>query len=482
MTSSPHRMMRSHPSTSDKPQDYCGVLGLYGPGADISRLAYFGLYALQHRGRESAGIATFDRKTPHIHKADGLVSQVFNETILESLSGQLAVGHTRYSPSGSHGVSNAQPITVKTRLGTLALAHNGNLINAHTLKESLEKQKYSPKTTTDAELIALTIAAEVDAGRDWKQATTNACQKLEGAFSLTMATPEGLLATRDAYGIRPLVIGILPQRDRIATETHYVLASETCALDLMDAEYVRTVEPGELIWINDDGLTSWLWATANHKLCVFEMVYFSRPDSIIHGESLYEYRQRLGQQLAHTFPVEADLVIGVPDSGIPAAIGFSKESGLPYALGLIKNRYVEHTVVQPTPSMQTAGIQIKLNPLKEVLAGKRVVVVDDSIMTGTTTRQLVKAIRNVGATEVHMRISSPPVTHPCFFGVEIIDNQKELIASTSSIDDIEKQVGADSLAYLDLDELFNHTKKDCDHFCSACFTGQYPMTIPDTIK
>ena len=469
----------------DKPQESCGVFALYAPGAEVARIAYFGLYALQHRGQESAGIATIDQQTLHIHKDDGLVSQVFKEKILaEGLPGQIAIGHTRYSPSGSNQFSNAQPIVVETRLGPLALAHNGNLLNANVLREQLIEKNYLPKTTTDAELIALTIATEVDAGKDWAQAASNTCQQLQGAFSLTMGTPDGILATRDTYGIRPLVLGSLPPSGQsvVPDVTNYVLASESCALDIMGAKYIRDVEPGELIWVNEDGLIPFQWSIPNHKLCVFEMIYFSRPDSKIYGESLSKYRQRLGQQLARESPVDADLVIGIPDSGIPAAIGFSEESKIPYALGLIKNRYVDHTIIQPTRSMQASGIQLKLNPLKEVLTGKRVVVIDDSIMTGTTTSQLVKAIRNVGASEVHMRISSPPVTHPCFFGIEILDNQTQLIASTLSVEEISNHIGVDSLAYLSWAKMLDSTRGERHSFCSACFTGKYPIVIPEKIE
>jgi amidophosphoribosyltransferase len=464
-------------NASDKPEEACGVFGIYAPGQEVAKLTYFGLYALQHRGQESAGIATFDDRKLHEHRDMGLVSHVFNPTILEGLPGQLAIGHTRYSTTGSSRRCNAQPVIVETKLGHLALAHNGNLVNTTQLHEYLLARGCEPSTTIDSEMIALIIREEVNAGKGWVEAAISACQHCVGAFSLTIATPDGIMAIRDPHGIRPLVLGLMP--DRVG---QYVVASETCALDIIGAEYERDVKPGELLWINADGITAIDWATKTQpKLCIFEMIYFARPDSWVHDESLYSYRMRLGKQLAKESFHDADIVIGVPDSGIPAAIGFSETSGIPYAEGLIKNRYVGRTFIQPTQEMREAGIRMKLNPLRDVLKGKRVIVIDDSIVRGTTSRKLVKALRDAGATEIHMRISSPPVTHPCFYGIDT-DTQDQLIAATKSVAEIAAQIGVDTLAYLSWDGMLAATERDPSHFCSACFTGDYPVEIPDGVK
>lgn len=462
----------------DKPEEACGVFGVYAPGEDVAKMTYFGLYALQHRGQESAGIATFDSKAQvHLHKGMGLVSQVFNETILDELPGHLAVGHTRYSTTGTSRVVNAQPAIVQTRLGPLALAHNGNLVNTAVLGQELIDQKCNLITTTDSEMIAWAIGLEVDKGKDWLDATISAFHRCKGAYSLAIATPTGIMGARDPNGIRPLVIGTLE-----GNPTRYVLASETCGLDIIGAEYLRDVEPGELVWIGEEGLASFHWSQASErKLCIFEMIYFARPDSIMCNESLYSYRLQLGRQLAQESPADVDIVIGVPDSGIPAAIGFSQASGIPYAEGLIKNRYVGRTFIQPTQHMRESGIKMKLNPLKDVLVGKKVLMVDDSIVRGTTSRKIVKALRDAGATEVHMRISSPPVTHPCFYGIDT-DSQDQLIAATKSVAEIEAQIEVDSLAYLSWEGMLIATGEDPSRFCSACFTGDYPIQIPDPVK
>ena len=368
---------------------------------------------LSNIGDKSAGIATLKQGRVYCHKDMGLVSQVFNEDILEQLPGEIAIGHTRYSTTGSSLKENAQPVVTDTRLGKLALAHNGNLVNAVELRQHLATKKANFITTTDSEMIALTIADEVNGGKDWLEAAQSAFQLCTGAYSLTIATPGGLMGARDRNGIRPLVIGVL--RTESAEKERYVLSSETCGLDIIGAEYLRDVRPGELVWITDSGMISLDWAEkAEKKLCVFEMIYFARPDSVMHDETLYSYRIRLGRQLAKESQVEADLVIGVPDSGIPAAIGFSRESGVAYGEGLIKNRYVGRTFIQPTQSMREAGIRMKLNTLKDALQGKRIIIVDDSIVRGTTSKKIVKALRDAGAKEVHMRISSPPVTHPFY--------------------------------------------------------------------
>lgn len=465
----------------DKPEEACGVFGVYAPETtfDVAKLTYFGLYALQHRGQESAGIATLNKGDLYCHKDMGLVSQVFNEEILGQLPGEIAVGHTRYSTTGSSLKENAQPVVLDTRLGKLALAHNGNLVNAVELRQHLIQREANFISSTDSEMIALTIADEVNQGKNWIQGAVNAFKMCDGAYSLAIATPDGLMGARDRNGIRPLVIGVLSTDEQ---HQRYVLSSETCGLDIIGAEYVRDVEPGELVWITDSGVASVIWTKeADKKLCIFEMIYFARPDSVMHDETLYSYRIRLGRQLARESFVDADLVIGVPDSGIPAAIGFSRESGLAYGEGLIKNRYVGRTFIQPTQSMREAGIRMKLNTLKDALQGKRIIIVDDSIVRGTTSKKIVKTLRDAGATEVHMRISSPPVTHPCFYGIDT-DNQDQLIAATKSVKEIEARIGVDTLAYLSWEGMLEATQENTNNFCSACFTGDYPVSIPEDVK
>lgn len=474
--------VRSDPLyTEDKPEEACGVFGVYTQNHEAAKLAYFGLFALQHRGQESAGIATFQGSKLHVHKDMGLVTQVFDEQILEQLPGQIAVGHTRYSTTGSSRVANAQPVVVETRLGALALAHNGNLVNTGVLREQVLAHNWPLETTTDSEVIAYAIAQEVAEGQGWLEGAIAACGNCKGAFSLVIGTPEGIMGIRDPHGIRPLVIGILTAPDNPG-KPQYVLASETCGLDIIGADYLRDVEPGELVWITEEGLSSYHWSQQpSPKLCIFEMIYFARPDSQMHGESLYSYRLRLGEYLAKESPVDADLVIAVPDSGIPAAIGFSQLSEIPYAEGLIKNRYVGRTFIQPTQAMRELGIRMKLNPLRDVLEGKRVVIVDDSIVRGTTSRKIVKALRDAGAAEVHMRVSSPPVTHPCFYGIDT-DNQDQLIAATQSVQEIADKIGVDSLAFLRRESMLAAAQDSDSHFCSACFSGDYPITIPEPLK
>lgn len=467
---------------ADKPEEACGVYGIYAPGEEVAKLTYFGLYALQHRGQEAAGIATFDGQTIHTHKNSGLVSQVFSEPILSQLKGTHAIGHTRYSTTGSSRVVNAQPFIVETRLGSLALAHNGNLVNAYELRQEILAANLTPITTTDSELIALAIAKAVNDGNGWLEGAASAFRRCHGAFSLVIATSEGIMGVRDPNGIRPLVIGTLTDGHGPSSKPQrYVLASETCGLDIIGAEFLREVEPGEMVWITDAGISSVHWAIADRKMCVFEMIYFARPDSVFDDESLYSYRMRLGKQLAVESPADVDLIMGVPDSGIPAAIGYSQESGIPYAEGLIKNRYVGRTFIQPTQSMRESGIRMKLNPLRDVLVGKRVLIVDDSIVRGTTSYKIVKALRDAGAIEVHMRISSPPVTHPCFYGIDT-DSQEQLIAATKSVREIEARIGVDSLAYLSWEGMLDATQQGRDRFCSACFTGHYPVPVPEQVQ
>ncbi|MGB3293194.1 MAG: amidophosphoribosyltransferase [Phormidesmis sp.] len=471
----------------DKPEEACGVFGVYAPNEAVATLAYFGLYALQHRGQESAGIAAFDQGEVHAHKGMGLVSQVFTDNVLKDIPGQWAVGHTRYSTTGSSHVANAQPAVLEARLGQLALAHNGNIVNVNRLRaDLLQREDYPLTTTSDSELIAFALMEAVNDGKDWIEGAIAAFKRCEGAFSLVIGTSAGIIAARDPHGIRPLVLGYIGSQSPEVQAAGYgsgsfVVASETCGLDIVGATYLRDVDPGELLWIDGHGVKSVHWAQAERKLCVFEMIYFARPDSVFHGESLYSYRKRIGQRLAKEAPADVDLIMAVPDSGVPAAIGYSEASGIPYAEGLIKNRYVGRTFIQPTQTMREAGIRMKLNPMRDVLEGKRILIVDDSIVRGTTSRKLVQMLYAAGATEVHMRISSPPVTHPCFYGIDT-DSQDQLIAATKSVAEIEAQLGADSLAYLSWEGMLEATNVPVNSFCSACFTGDYPIDIPAQVK
>jgi amidophosphoribosyltransferase len=460
-------------------EEACGVFGVLASGQQVSSLCYFGLYALQHRGQEAAGIAVFEGDRVRLHKDMGLVSQVFDQDVLERMPGDLAVGHTRYSTTGSSRVCNAQPLVLMTRLGPFALAHNGNLVNAMQLRDQLQQQGCQATGTTDSELIAFAVQAQVEAGLDWDEAIKAAARQCQGAFSLVIGTPEALYGLRDGHGLRPLVFGSLPE----AEVASWVLSSETCGLDIVGARFHDDVAAGELVRFHSGEAQPFRsrWIEETPKLCVFELIYFARPDSRFFGESLYSYRKRIGQRLAQESPVEADLVIGVPDSGIPAAIGYSQASGIPFGDGLIKNRYVGRTFIQPTKAMREAGIRVKLNPLPDVLEGQRIVVIDDSIVRGTTSRKLVQAFRDAGASEVHMRISSPPVTHPCFYGIDT-DTQDQLIAARLEIEEIEAHLGVDSLAYLSREGMLHCAQEQSENFCSACFDGNYPIPVEDGMR
>jgi amidophosphoribosyltransferase len=464
----------------DKPEEACGVYAVLAPGQPVANLTYFGLYALQHRGQESAGIAVFDAdRKVRLHKDMGLVSQVFDQAVLERLKGDLAIGHNRYSTTGSSKVCNAQPVVLNTRIGPFALAHNGNLVNAGELRDDLAAIASELTSTTDSELIAFAVQQAVNRGLDWDGAIREAAERCRGAFSLVIGTLEGLFALRDGHGIRPLVFGHIGE----PSEGQWVVSSESCGLDIIGAAFDGDVEPGEIIHFRqgDANPSRSRWCEQPAKLCVFEMIYFARPDSRFFGESLYSYRVRIGEALARETPVEADIVIGVPDSGIPAAIGYSQLSGIPFGDGLIKNRYVGRTFIQPTQAMREAGIRVKLNPLPDVLAGKRVVVIDDSIVRGTTSRKLVQALRDAGATEVHMRISSPPVTHPCFYGIDT-DTQDQLIAARLTLAEITAHLGVDSLAYLSKQGMVDAALANSSHFCTACFDGAYPIEMPEQVR
>jgi amidophosphoribosyltransferase len=404
----------------------------------------------------------------------GLVSQVFDQDVLARMPGDLSIGHNRYSTTGSSRVCNAQPVVLMTRLGAFALAHNGNLVNAKELRVLVDDGKTEFTSTTDSELIAFAVQQAVNRGLDWRSGIEDALKLCQGAFSLVIGTPAGLFAIRDGYGIRPLVFGFLGEQSL----GHWVVSSETCGLEIIGSRYVDDVQPGELVHFELGSAEPYRkrWIEEPNRLCVFEMIYFARPDSRFFGESLYSYRQRIGRTLARESAVDADLVIGVPDSGIPAAIGFSQESGIPYADGLIKNRYVGRTFIQPTQAMREAGIRVKLNPLPDVLSGKRIIVIDDSIVRGTTSGKLVVALRDAGATEVHMRISSPPVTHPCFYGIDT-DTQDQLIASRLTLEEIKNHLKVDSLAYLSKEGMVEAAKAESGNFCSACFDGNYPIPM-----
>ena len=458
----------------DRMEEACGVFAVLAEEQPVANLAYFGLYALQHRGQESAGIAVFNQDKVRLHKDMGLVSQVFDQDVLARMPGDLAVGHNRYSTTGSSRVCNAQPVVLMTRLGAFALAHNGNLVNAAELRQAVDDGQAEFTSTTDSELIAFAVQQAVDRGLDWPEAIRSALKLCQGAFSLVIGTSQALFAIRDGYGIRPLVFGHLGEPD----SGQWVVSSETCGLEIIGARYVDDVQPGELVCfrVGDTVPERQSWSVEPNRLCVFEMIYFARPDSQFFGESLYSYRQRIGRTLARESFVDADLVIGVPDSGIPAAIGFSQESGIPYGDGLIKNRYVGRTFIQPTQAMREAGIRVKLNPLPDVLSGKRVVVIDDSIVRGTTSRKLVTALRDAGATEVHMRISSPPVTHPCFYGIDT-DTQDQLIAARFTLEEIKEHLKVDSLAYLSKEGMVEAAQAESGNFCTACFDGDYPIPM-----
>ena len=471
----------AQPERPDRMEEACGVFAVMAADQPVANLTYFGLYALQHRGQESAGIAVFDGPKVRLHKDMGLVSQVFDQDVLERMPGTLAIGHNRYSTTGSSKVCNAQPVVLMTRQGPFALAHNGNLVNAGELREAIASALPDAEftSTTDSELIAFALQQAMDGGLSWEEGIRQAAGRCRGAFSLVIGTPVGLFALRDGHGIRPLVFGSIGDPH----QAQWVVSSETCGLDIIGARFDGDVQPGELIHFRpgDSEPHRQIWMEESPRMCVFEMIYFARPDSRFFGESLYSYRVRIGETLARETPVAADLVIGVPDSGIPAAIGYSQVSGIPYADGLIKNRYVGRTFIQPTQAMREAGIRVKLNPLPDVLAGKRVVVIDDSIVRGTTSRKLVQALRDAGATEVHMRISSPPVTHPCFYGIDT-DTQDQLIAARLTLEEISAHLGVDSLAYLTREGMVEAAQSHSSHFCTACFDGRYPIEMDEAVR
>ncbi len=443
----------------------CGVFGIYGLNEDVARLTFFALFALQHRGQESAGIATSDGKRLQVYARMGLVSQVFTEDSLSQLHGHMAIGHNRYSTKGSSRINNAQPILVHGS-EPLALAHNGNIVNTEYLYEELLNSGYMFHSSTDSEVIAnLVISAP---GKDWVDKIRYAMHRLQGAYSLTLLTKDRLYGVRDPLGVRPLCLGNL--------DGSWVLASESCALDHIGARFIREIEPGEIVAIGPGGVESYREPNSRQALCIFEYIYFARPDSIINGRLLYPVRQAMGARLAEEYPVDADLVIGVPDSATAAGSGYARRSGIPLAEGLLKNRYVGRTFIAPDQHIRDLGVKLKFNPLPQIIEGKRIVLVDDSIVRGTTTPQVIKLLRKAGAREVHMRICAPPIRYPCFFGVDMA-TYWELIAAQKSVPEIKDFIGADSLGYLSIDGLIKAVDLPRDIFCLACFTGDYPIPV-----
>ncbi|NQT30692.1 MAG: amidophosphoribosyltransferase [Candidatus Saganbacteria bacterium] len=454
-------------------KEACGVFGIYNFSQDSpAKSVYYGLFALQHRGQESAGIAASNGSDIKCHKGMGLVNQVFNEVSLRALAGNLALGHVRYSTTGMSILENAQPIVIDTRYGTIALAHNGNLINSVALRNDLKDKGISFVGTSDSEVIAAMIATSKK--ENFEDAIVDTLAHCRGAFSIIILTKDKLIAVRDPSGIRPLCIGKL--------DNALVISSETCALDIVGAQFVRDVSNGEIVVIDKDGLRSKTWERAEREaFCVFEFIYFARPDSVISGRNVYEARFHMGKYLAKEHPVEADMVMAVPESGVPAAMGYAAESKIPYEEGLIKNRYIGRTFIQPSQEIRDLGVRLKLNPIRDAVRGKKVIIIDDSIIRGTTSRQIVRLIREAGAREVHMRISSPPNLNPCFYGIDTA-TKAELIAANLSVSGIRKYLEADSLGYLSLKNLIKSISWPGKNLCLACLNGQYPVKIPERLQ
>ena len=453
----------------DHPRDECGVVGVYAPGGDASRLAFFGLFALQHRGQESAGIAASNGRSVKVHSDMGLVTQIFREEELLSMAGAMAIGHTRYSTTGSSNAANASPFLVKGVHGELALGHNGNIVNAAEIQGKLKEQwGCGFNSTTDSEVVAHLLANAP--GLTWEERISHCMRTLEGAFAAVALTRDTLIGIRDPLGIRPLCIGKL--------DGGWVIASESCALDHLGATFLRELEPGEAVLINKKGLRSFIWpgAEGRRALCVFELIYFARPDSILDNKLVYTSRRDMGAQLAREHPAEADVVIGVPDSATAAAIGYAQESGIPYSDGLVRNRYVGRTFIEPDQRLRDLGVRVKFNPLPGAISGKRVVIVDDSIVRATTTPHVLGLLRKAGAREVHMRVCAPPIRHPCHLGVDMA-TKKELIATNRTEAEVQEFIGADSLGYLSVRGLLKVVGGTGGGFCDACFTGNFPIPI-----
>ena len=451
----------------DSPKEECGIFGVYAPGVDVARMTFFGLYALQHRGQESAGIAVARNGEMRLRKRMGLVGQVFSEADLKHLQGDMAVGHTRYSTTGSSLPENAGPMTADSDLGPIAVAHNGNVINAIALMEPMVESGVRLHTTTDSEILTHLIARADGIGIVEK--LRNALLQANGAYSIAVLTPHCLVAVRDPHGIRPLCLGRL--------DSGWVVTSESCALATVGATFEREIDPGEILVIDDNGVQSYRLAPLEHRaLCVFELIYFARPDSLLSGERLHLARQRMGAELSREHPVDADIVVPIPDSAVPAAIGYARESDIPYGEGLIKNRYIGRTFIQPDQRLREIGVQLKFNALPEILEGKRIVLVDDTIVRGTTSRPIVNMIRAAGAREVHMRVHAPPVMWPCYLGVDMA-TRDDLIAANMTVDEIAETLGVDSLGYLSHEGLFRAIGHSGSEFCSGCLSGQYPVPV-----
>lgn len=460
--------------TPEGPKEECGIFGIFAPGEEVARITFFGLFALQHRGQESAGIAVADGRHIRVHKDMGLVTQIFDEETIRSLPGISAIGHTRYSTTGSSVLCNAQPLACTARVGEIAVAHNGNLVNTKAIRAALQAEGCEFETTNDSEVIAQLLARSHSG--DIVATLHETLAQLEGAYSLAILTPDTLIGVRDPYGVRPLCIG------QIAGGP-YVLASESCALTPVGADYVREVEPGEAVIIDRDGLRAvQVLPLARHATCLFEFIYFARPDTLLYGKSLHEARRRMGHELAREHPAPgAHVVIPVPDTSVPAAIGYAEAARIPYGEGVIKNRYIQRTFIQPSQRMRELGARMKYTPLKETLAGRRVVMVDDSIVRGTTTGKLVGMLFDAGAREVHVRITAPPVRHPCYYGIDMA-NQDELVAARNSVEEIRELIGATSLGYLSLGGVVRAVGMSRDSFCRACFDGKYPIPIPPEVR
>ena len=444
----------------------CGVFGVYCPDEDVSRLTYFALFALQHRGQESAGIAVADGLRMQVTSDMGLVSQVFTEERLSQLSGYIAIGHNRYSTRGSSRVINVQPIIVGRGANAIAIAHNGNIINAELLREELIAQGHTFRTSTDTEVIANLIISSPE--KSWVDRIRYAMHRLQGAFSMCLLTNDSLFAVRDPWGVRPLCLGQM--------NGGHVIASESCALDHIGAEFIREIEPGEILRVRQGEVESYREDSDRRSLCIFEYIYFARPDSVINGKLLYPARMAMGAGLSEEHPVDADLVIGVPDSATAAGIGYARHSGIPFSEGLLKNRYMGRTFIEPDQRIRDLGVRLKFNPLPQMLEGKRLVVVDDSIVRGTTTPKVVNLLRRAGVKEIHMRICAPPIQYPCFLGVDMATRQ-ELIASHKTVEEIRDFIGADSLGYLSVDGLIKAVDLPRETFCMACFVGDYPIPV-----
>ena len=451
----------------DKLHEECGIFGIYAPGREVARRTFFALYALQHRGQEAAGIVTCDGHMAHVHKGMGLVSQVFNEDNLRYLQGDMAIGHTRYSTTGAPKPRNTQPYVMETLDGPLAIGHNGNLINAPALRRELLERGVGLQTSTDSEVILHLLAGA--GGSDWETRIRILMARIEGAYSLVILTHDAIYGVRDPWGLRPLVLGKL--------DGGYVLASESCAFSTIGAQMIREVEPGEVVRLDATNYEVFQGAPAQKlSFCTFEQIYFARPDSVLGGRSVHQVRQKLGRQLAKEAPADADVVIPVPDSGTPHAIGYAQKSGIPYSEGLIKSRYIGRTFIEPTDQLRKVGVAMKFNPLPDNLEGRRVVMVDDSIVRGNTSGPLVKLLRDAGAREVHVRVACPPIKFPCFMGVDMA-TQNELIAANKSLEEICEHIGADSLAFLTLPGMMKALKAE-NGYCNACFTGDYPFNTP----